>query len=153
MLVLVLGILIAFADQFVKELVRFRFLPGESIVVIPGFFELTYVRNTGAAWGMFDGFNVALALFSLVVLVLLVVFRRHFSGPHPLQRFALGCMAGGILGNLFDRLRLGYVVDFLHFYRGNYHFPSFNIADAAICIGVFCYFIASFRADQEPAKA
>jgi signal peptidase II len=148
MLVLVLGILIAWADQFVKELVRFRFLLGESVPVIPGFFELTYVRNTGAAWGLFDGSNVALALFSLVVLIMMVVFRRHFIGPHLLQRVALGFMAGGILGNLFDRLRLGYVVDYLHFFRGGYHFPSFNIADAAICSGVCLYLLMSFRSEK-----
>lgn len=148
MLVLVLGILIALADQIVKNWVRFRFYLGESVPVIPGFFELTYVRNTGAAWGLFDGSNVALALFSLVVLILLIVFRRHFVGPFVWQRIALGLMAGGILGNLFDRLRLGYVVDFLHFYRGNYHFPSFNIADAAICTGVFLYLITSFRSES-----
>lgn len=148
MLVLVLGILIALADQIVKVLVRFRFFLGESVPVIPGFFELTYVRNTGAAWGLFDGSNVALALFSLVVLILLIVFRRHFVGSSVWQRVALGFMAGGILGNLFDRLRLGYVVDFLHFYRGNYHFPSFNIADAAICTGVFFYLLTSFRSES-----
>ncbi len=148
MLVLVLGILISLADQIVKVLVRFRFYPGESRPVIPSFFELTYVRNTGAAWGLFDGSNVALALFSLVVLVLLIVFRRHFVGPSRLQRVALGLMTGGILGNLFDRLRLGYVVDYLHFYYSTYHFPSFNIADAAICTGVFFYLLTSFRSDS-----
>ena len=148
MLVLVLGMLIALADQVVKILIRFRFYPGESRPVIPGFFDLTYVRNTGAAWGMFDGANVVLALFSVVGLVLLIVFRRHFIGPSPAQRFALGLMAGGILGNLFDRLRLGYVVDYLHFFHRGYHFPSFNIADAAICSGVFLYFIISFRTEK-----
>lgn len=148
MLVLMLGLLIAAADQFVKELVRRHFFVGESLPVIPGFFSLTYVRNTGAAWGMFDGSNVALAIFSLAVLILLVVLRRHFLGPSVWQRLALGLMAGGILGNLFDRLRLGFVVDFLHFYRGGYHFPSFNIADAAICTGVFLYLITSFRSES-----
>ncbi len=148
MLVLVLGILIAWADQFVKELVRFRFLPGESVPVVSGFFSLTYVRNTGAAWGLFDGSNVALAIFSLIVLVLLIVFRRHFIGTHLVQRLALGFLAGGILGNLFDRLRLGYVVDYLHFFRGGYHFPSFNIADAAICSGVVLYLLTSFRSES-----
>ncbi len=148
MLVLVLGILIALADQAVKYLVRFDFYAGESRTVIPGFFSLTYVRNTGAAWGLFDGANVALALFSLVVLVALTVFRRHFLGSSRVQRTALGLMAGGILGNLFDRVRLGYVVDFLHFYRGAWHFPSFNIADAAICSGVFLYLFISFRSES-----
>jgi len=148
MLVLVLGILIALADQAVKYLIRFRFHAGESRIVVPGFFSLTYVRNTGAAWGLFDGANVALAFFSLVVLVAMTVFRRHFLGPARLQRTALGLMTGGILGNLFDRLRLGYVVDFLHFYRGNWHFPSFNIADAAICSGVFLYLLTSFRSES-----
>ncbi len=148
MLVLVLGILIALAEQIVKVLVRVRFHLSESYPVSPGLFELTYVRNTGAAWGMFDGSNVALAVFSLVVLVTLVVFRRHFLGPSTLQRVALGFMAGGILGNLYDRLRLGYVVDYLHFYWGGWHFPSFNIADAAICTGVFLYLLTTFRAES-----
>jgi signal peptidase II len=151
MLVLVLGILLAISDQIAKEWVRILFLPGDSRTVVPGFFDLTYVRNTGAAFGIFDGANILLALFSLIVLVMLVVFRRHFIGPHPLQRAAMGLMAGGILGNLLDRLRLGYVVDFLHFYRGSYHFPSFNIADAAISIGVFLYLLMSFRTEKVEA--
>ena len=147
MLILVLGILIAGADQAVKERIRFLFLPGESVSVWSGFFDLTYVRNTGAAWGLFDGFNIVLALFSLIVLVLMMVFRRHFIGPHRLHRVALGLMAGGILGNLFDRLRLGFVVDYLHFHWRDWHFPSFNIADAAICTGVFFYLLISFKSE------
>ncbi len=148
MLVLLLGLAIALADQVVKYLVRFRFHLGESIPVIPGFFSLTYVRNTGAAWGLFDGSNLALAVFSFVALAGLTLFRRHFLGTSRLQQIALGLMAGGILGNLFDRVRLGYVVDFLHFYWRSWHFPSFNIADAAICTGVAVYLIVGFRSES-----
>jgi len=145
MRILAWAICIAFLDQAVKAAIRSLFYLGESVPVVPGFFELTYVRNTGAAWGIFRGFNLGLAVLSAVVLVALVIGRRHLWGDSILQRTAGGLLVGGILGNLFDRLRLGYVVDFLHFYRGRWSFPAFNIADSAICVGVFLYLWAAWR--------
>ncbi len=139
MRVLAWAICIAFLDQATKYAVRNLFYVGESFPVIAGFFELTYVRNTGAAWGIFRGFNLGLAVLSAGVLAVLVVWRRHFWGDSSLQRTAAGLIVGGIMGNLYDRLRLGYVVDFLHVYRGGWSFPAFNIADSAICVGVCLY--------------
>lgn len=144
MQVLLLTIAIVMLDQMTKYLVTVRFHLGESIIIIPGLFSLTYVRNIGAAWGMLGGWNGALVLLSAVVLVVLIVFRRSFLGDNLIHRLSFGMMLGGIVGNLFDRIRLRYVVDFLDFYWENHHFPAFNVADSAICVGVGLYLIASF---------
>jgi signal peptidase II len=145
MRVLLWAIGIAFLDQATKYGIRVLFALGESVPVIPGLFELTYVRNTGAAWGIFRGFNLGLALLSVIVLSALLIWRRHFWGDSALQRVAGGLIVGGILGNLYDRLRLGYVVDFLHLYHGEWSFPAFNVADSAICVGVILYLWSAWR--------
>jgi len=142
--VLVLIFCITLADQATKLLVR-RFLGlDESIEVIPGFFDLIHVRNTGAAFGSFRGLSNVLAVFSLIVLAVLVVYRKSFYGRSPAYRLAFALIAGGILGNLLDRLRWGYVIDFLDFYWKNNHFPAFNVADCCICIGVGLYLLLTW---------
>ena len=154
MLVLVLSFVTVLLDQAAKYLVLGHFYPGEVLPIVPGFFNLTSVRNTGAAWGMLGGFNGWLALLSVVVLLLIVLFRRSFLTDSLTHRIALGCMIGGIVGNLVDRLRLQYVVDFLDFHwRDVYHFPSFNVADSAICIGVGLYVLTAFLMSSHPLNA
>ena len=133
---LLVALCIVLIDQASKEWVRGAFSLHDSIPVVPGFFNLTYIRNTGAAWGMFSGQNLALAVLAFAMLVLLVVFRRKLLPPGQPHRVALGLLCGGIAGNLFDRLRLDYVTDFLDFHVRTWHFPSFNVADSAICVGV-----------------
>jgi signal peptidase II len=153
MQVLLLTIGIVLLDQITKYLVTLRFQLSESLVLVPGFFSLTYVRNIGAAWGMLGGWNGVLVALSAVVLVLLILFRRSFLTDSLIHRLSLGLMLGGIAGNLFDRIRFQYVVDFLDFYWRNHHFPAFNVADSAICIGVGLYMISSFfvHDDQVPS--
>jgi signal peptidase II len=140
----VLGLVLVVLDQWTKWLIRSHLELGDRISVIPGLFNITYVRNTGAAWGIFQGQNLILALVSLVMLILLVVFRKHLFPVNRLAMTAYGCLIGGILGNFYDRVKLNYVVDFLDFYIKDSHFPSFNIADSAICIGVALYMTCSF---------
>lgn len=153
MLVLMLGLIIVFSDQLTKLWVRFSFVyGGEPQEVIPGFFNLVYVRNEGAAWGMFGGQMTALVLVSFVVLILLAVYHRKVLNPTLDHRIALGLMTGGICGNLIDRIRLGWVTDFLDFYIGPYHWPSFNIADSAICIAVGIYLLSSLWHTRHPLK-
>jgi signal peptidase II len=149
MLVLLLSVAIVILDQVSKQWVTARFSLGESLPVMPGLFNLTYVRNTGAAWGILGGMNGLLVALSVVVLVVLVFFRRGFLTDSLVHRLALSLMIGGIVGNLLDRLRLQYVVDFLDFHWGIHHFPAFNVADSAICVGVGLYMITSLF----PAKA
>lgn len=153
MLPLLILVVIVVSDQATKEWVRSAFMLGESREIIAGFFSLTYVRNTGAAWGMLGGYNMWLAGLSVVMLVIMVLFRRSFLSDTTLHRVALGLMLGGIVGNLLDRVRLNFVTDFLDFYLGTHHWPAFNIADAAICTGVGLYILTSSRspAPAEPA--
>lgn len=132
------------SDQITKQWVRGSFALGESRPVIDGFFDLTYVRNTGAAWGMFSDYSWALIALSIVMLILMVSFRGSFLSDTWEHRVAYGLLIGGIVGNLFDRIRLAAVTDFLDFHVAGHHWPSFNIADSAICVGVFIYILSSF---------
>ncbi len=135
-------------DQLTKCLVL-RFIdPSEPHTLIPGFFALVHVTNTGAAFGSFrnnNGFFIALSCVALVVVTVLLS-RREPSDPW--RRVALGLLMAGVLGNLTDRLLHGHVIDFLLF---NLHlpladpWPAFNVADSCICIAVVCFVIYSFR--------
>ncbi|MGE4488444.1 MAG: signal peptidase II, partial [Kiritimatiellales bacterium] len=104
MLVLILALVIVTVDQLTKLWVRASFVyGGEPQAVIPGLFNLVYVRNEGAAWGMLGGQQILLVLLSVVVLILLAVYHRKVLNPTPDHRIALGLMVGGICGNLIDR--------------------------------------------------
>lgn len=151
MLPLLVALLIIVADQATKEWVRASFYREETRPLIEGFFHFTYVRNTGAAWGMFGGQNTALLLLSVVMLALLLVFRRSLLGHTWDHRLALGLLIGGIVGNMMDRLRLGWVTDFLDFDLGFMRWPTFNIADAAICTGVGIYMLSALLAQKKGA--
>lgn len=153
MLVLILALVIVWMDQLTKLWVRSVLIyGGEPQTVIPGFFNLVYVRNEGAAWGMFGGQMPILIILSVVVLVLLAVYHRKVLNPTLDHRIALGLMVGGICGNLIDRIRVGWVTDFLDFYVGAYHWPSFNVADSAICIAVGLYLLSSLWHTSHPLK-
>ena len=141
MLILCLSFFIALLDQVTKYLVRQKLITGH-ITIIPDFFDLCYVQNTGAAWGIMQGLNNWLVVLSVVMLGLLIVFRRSILQDTLIHRCATGLMIGGIVGNLVDRVKLGYVVDFLHFFWRDHHFPSFNVADSAICAGVALYILS-----------
>ena len=150
MLVLIISICIVALDQITKLAIRDAFMLGQEKVIIPGLFSLRFVRNTGAAWGVFQGGTHWLVLFSFVMLGVLLVFRKHFFRPDLGSRLAMGLILGGILGNLIDRVHLSFVVDFLDFYIGSHHFPSFNVADSAICVGVGLYFIMHVLFEPDP---
>jgi signal peptidase II len=142
MLPLLIGIAITLLDQVTKFLVDWKFDLYDSVPVIPGLFTIRYIRNTGAAWGLFAGGQLWLAILSVVVLVALVVFRRSFFAAGLTDRVAFGLIIGGIVGNFIDRVRLKYVIDFLDFHWRGHHFPAFNVADCAICCGVALYMLS-----------
>lgn len=140
----VLAASVAGLDQATKAAALARLDWDRPAEIIPGLFSLTLVVNTGAAWGLFRDKGYWLTLLAILALILLVAVRRHFTHFGPLPRIALGLLCGGILGNLFDRVFRGHVVDFLSFrYRG-FEWPAFNVADSAICIGVTFYLLDSF---------
>ena len=156
MLPLLLGIAITLIDQLTKHLVTQRFYLYESVPVVPGFFNLRYIQNTGAAWGMFAGGHGWLSALSVVVLLALVIFQRSFFSRSLADRVAFGLIIGGIVGNFIDRVRLNYVIDFLDFHWGRHHFPAFNVADAAICCGVGLYMLMQIllaRRQRDEASA
>ncbi|OGQ96158.1 MAG: signal peptidase II [Deltaproteobacteria bacterium RIFOXYD12_FULL_57_12] len=143
-------LLVVAADQLTKFWVLDAFrASGEARAVIPGFFNLVLVANTGAAFGFLAGeygrwrqiFFVAVAVFALVVMVFAY---HHFRACGRLYGVAIGMIAGGALGNLIDRLRFGAVVDFLDFFIKGYHWPAFNVADSAITVGVGLFLLISF---------
>ena len=128
-------------DRLTKLAVQSKIGFEESIQVIKGFFELTYVRNTGAAFGIMalarDSFIVPFLLASTAVAIgLLVYFVRKTRDDEYLLLVALAMILGGALGNLVDRLVYGYVVDFLYFHVNQYYWPAFNVADSGITVGV-----------------
>ncbi len=129
-------------DQVSKLLIVQKFRLAESLPIIQGFFSLTYVRNTGAAFGLlYDARESFRAPFFVVVPLLSLlaigyVFRKIGNSDLRLAA-ALSAVIGGALGNLLDRLHWGYVIDFLDFHwKYDYHFPAFNVADMSICAGV-----------------
>jgi len=120
----------------------------ETIPVIPGFFNLTHLYNTGAAFGMLRDRNLIFVIFSSLAFAALILMRRHFAGG--VLRTGWVLLLAGILGNVTDRLRVGHVVDFLDFQFGTYHWPSFNVADSCICIAAGLFLLGSF---QSPHRA
>lgn len=132
-------ILIVVIDQWSKYAIASSFYIGESIKVIPGFFNLTYVHNPGAAFGFGGGYNdiIRFLLFKALPVVaciwLLVLMVKSLKGP-LIMSWAYALILGGAIGNLIDRFRLDYVVDFFDFYYGKSHFATFNVADTSISI-------------------
>ncbi|MDX2177340.1 MAG: signal peptidase II [Candidatus Sumerlaeia bacterium] len=109
--------------------------PHESIVLIPGFFNLTYAENTGAAFSIMSGHPELLALVSLAVSAMLGWFWYTLPAGEKWARGAIALILSGAIGNVIDRLVRGFVVDFFHAYWRDHHWPIFNVADSAICVG------------------
>lgn len=128
-------------DQITKLLVLEKMPLYHSIEVLPGFFNLTHIRNPGGAFGFMASGSQGLRnlLFfgvSAIAMGLIVYFYRSTPRTHPLLASALALIFGGAVGNLIDRLRFGEVVDFLDVYIGAWHWPAFNVADSAITVGI-----------------
>lgn len=138
---LVIAGAILIVDQIVKVLVRSRLDLFESIVVIPGVLNLTRVHNTGAAFGLMNTVDfpyktVVVALIATAALSGLALYAATLDPGQRLSRLGLAFIIGGAAGNLIDRLAYGYVLDFVDAYYGTWHFWAFNVADAAITVGV-----------------
>ena len=147
---------IIISDQLTKGMVQQSFNLGESIPIIDGFFNFTYVRNTGAAFGMGAGApeiirRIVFLALPVVACIWLVVLIWKQRKENWVLGWAYSLILAGAIGNLIDRFSLGYVVDFLDFYYKKSHFPAFNIADSAITIagGLLIFdFIRSIKAEK-----
>jgi signal peptidase II len=135
-------------DQLTKWLVTSTMKLHESIPIIPDLFSITYIRNSGAAFGILAGSHsgfrlVFFGITSAVALALLGTIYARLSPADWLGQVSVAAIFGGAVGNLIDRVRFGEVIDFLDFSLLGYHWPAFNVADAAITVGV-CFLIGHF---------
>lgn len=140
-----LSVIVIVIDQISKELIHSRLDWFERVPVTP-FLNITHLRNTGAAFSSFAqlpaGFFIGLAV---VVSVGMMIWLRRYAYTQRLVALAFCCIIGGALGNVIDRVRHGYVVDFIDFYIGSWHYAAFNVADIAISFGAFLLIVDMLR--------
>lgn len=143
---IILIVLLFCLDQGSKYLME-NLLSNGSIVLIPNFFSLQWLENTGAAWSIFENQTIFLIIISLLCLVFLSVIQNTIKESRW-KFFAVSFLYAGILGNLVDRIVFGYVKDYLSFTIFGYHFPVFNLADVFIVIGAILFIIAVLREES-----
>jgi signal peptidase II len=151
---LVIAVAVFVADQATKAMVIRRIHDNAILPVIPGFFNLTSNKNSGAVFGMFNDSAVwwktpLLIVVSLVLLITVVALVVRTQNLHLATRIGLSLVLGGALANLFDRIRAGEVEDFLDFYFRNYHWATFNLADSAIVVGTGLIILQVLLAKEE----
>ena len=144
------ALLILVADQISKYLVLYNLNPGQSwnpVASLTSWASITHVTNTGAAFGLFPDRGSFFVVIAVIVVAAIIFYYRHLPAGQWWIKVSLGLQLGGALGNLLDRLRLGYVIDFIDFKI----WPVFNLADSAIVIGVaiLAYFLLQDRDEKE----
>lgn len=150
-LLLLLAVLIVLADRLSKLWIIAHVRPGSAITVIPRVFRITHVLNTGAAFSMFgeaknpETVRWMLVSFSLVAAVVVIGLIWKLGRTINVTSVALALILGGAMGNLYDRIRMGEVVDFLEVHLYHYHWPDFNVADSAIVIGACLLLVEMLR--------
>ena len=140
-----LSIAVIIIDQIAKLAVSSLIPLGSSVPVIEGIFHFTYVRNRGAAFGLFEGSRWISVLAAVVIIAVIIYLRQRIAREPLLVRAAVAMLVGGTIGNLIDRILYGYVIDFFDFRV----WPVFNIADIGICVGVGCLIYAVMTSDDE----
>jgi len=139
-------------DQATKLYIDRAFRLYESLPVIDGLFSITYVRNQGAAFGIFSDHSLRVPFFIAIAVIasvgILWAIRRLQPGQ-KLASFSLALILSGAIGNLIDRIRLGEVIDFLDVYWGRHHWPAFNVADSAISVGVVLLLWEMWREERQ----
>lgn len=145
------SIFLTFADLFTKQIIIEKVMFNSEIVVIKNFFSITHIRNTGAAWGIFSSETDILSIVTILCSLLIVYFIYASTTNKPMM-FCLSAILAGACGNLVERLRLGYVTDFLAFNIFGYKFPNFNFADICITVGCFAmlFYVVFIQKKDKP---
>ena len=142
-LFLIVVALVVVLDQLSKLWIRAN-LP--RIELLPGFLDLIYVENYGSAFGLFANQTFLLITISLVCLLIILLFLRYLAPATTLSLIAIALILGGAIGNLIDRLRFGYVTDFIDIHlQSLFHWPAFNVADAAITVGIITLLFSFYK--------
>lgn len=134
--ILPISLLFVVIDQVVKIIVINKTALQQSITIINNFFNITYVRNTGAAWSILSGNVLLLIMISVLALITIYYYLIKDKDLNKIDIVSYSMLIGGIIGNLIDRIVHGYVIDYLDFKIFNYNFPIFNIADTLIVISI-----------------
>ena len=153
---LLISLSVFLTDVATKWLVVHSMYLHDSIDIIPHFFSFTHVHNPGVAFGMlrnpWGGKILLLSTVAVLAVCLILYYGSKVPAQNKVLHWALALVLGGILGNLSDRLFNGYVIDFLDFHLGAWHWPAFNVADAAICVGVGLMLIDGLLGRREAAN-
>ncbi len=152
LLIFCFGIL--FLDQLTKSMIVQRLPLYQRVEVIPGFFNIIHVRNTGGAFGIFGGEkgglgSILFVVVSLIAVGAIIFFFIKIREAERTLALSFSLVLSGAMGNLIDRLRYGEVVDFLDFHLSTYHWPAFNVADSAICIGIGLMALELLKRDKK----
>jgi len=148
----IICLVILIIDQATKLYVDTNFRLHESVPVIRGLFHLTYVRNKGAAFGIFADTAVRIPFFitvSIIAMLGILWYVKRIRDDQKMVFFSLSLIFSGAFGNLIDRIRYGEVIDFLDVFWRNHHWPAFNVADSAITVGVTLLFIEMWSEDRK----
>jgi signal peptidase II len=158
-LVLAVSALVVIIDRISKHIVAVQLPNGQTHTVIPGIFRISDVHNTGAAFSMFaenaspETVRNILIAFSAIAVIVLFGMLWRIGSSLTVTSFALALILGGAFGNLYDRVRYHYVIDFLEVRIVHYHWPDFNVADSCICIGACLLLIEIFRPQPKDHSA
>lgn len=149
--IFIVAVISLFLDQITKILIGIFFALDEKFVVILNFFSIHFIENYGGAWSILNNKVDFLIIISLVALFIIYRFMYSFK-QNKRNNLAFGLILGGIVGNLIDRVFLGYVRDFLAFKFFSYQYPIFNLADTFIVVGVFLLIIAIIKGEDKHAE-
>ena len=150
-----IAVLVVILDQLTKLWIQDHMVLYTTRTVIPGFFNIVHVLNRGAAFGFLNRSDIqwqTYFFFAATALAVLIIFHllRMARDDDKLLIIGLGCILGGAIGNLIDRIKTGEVIDFLDFYWKSYHWPAFNVADIAIFLGSLGLVMAFYRLRRPP---
>ena len=152
---IIIFLIIVLIDQITKFYIASNFELYQSIEIIRGFFNITYIRNSGVAFGMFSNLKgsfiqiVFIAIYIIAIISILILYRE----THGYSHIALSLIFSGAIGNLIDRIFRGEVVDFMDFHWQNYHWPAFNVADSCISVGVGLLMITIIISNEQRAMS
>lgn len=150
--IFIITIIVLFIDIVIKELIKTNVALSQNIVLIPNFFSITHVQNTGAAFSIFANSKYFLIIISIIILIMLLKYIKDIKIKNKYEIIALGLVLGGLLGNLSDRIMYSYVIDYLSFNIFGYMFPIFNFADMAITIGMIMLIITMLYKEKRKKK-
>lgn len=152
MIYIIISFILVLVDQYTKYIARMTLSSGNVVGFIPKVIDFVYVENRGAAFGILQNSRYFLAVLTIIILLVLVLYIKKAKIKHPLFLISASLVFAGGTGNLIDRLALGYVTDFIHFMFVD--FPCFNIADICVCVGaamivIYLLFINEYKGEND----